>query len=61
MQVADFLDRAVKISLRIQSTSGKMLKDFTEAAGTDAEAVALKEEIAVFASAFPMPGKPATA
>ena len=36
-QVADFLDRAVKIALRIQSTSGKLLKDFTAALDSDAE------------------------
>jgi hypothetical protein len=61
VQVADFLDRAVKISLRIQATSGKLLKDFTAAASVDAEALELKAEIAAFASAFPMPGKPASA
>lgn len=27
-QIADFMDRAVKIALKIQKTSGKMLKEF---------------------------------
>lgn len=27
-QIADFMDRAVQIALKIQQTSGKMLKDF---------------------------------
>ena len=61
VKVADFLDRAVKLSLRIQSTSGKMLKEFTEAASADAEVAALKAEVSAFASAFPMPGKPVSA
>jgi len=57
-KVADFLDRTVKIALRLQATSGKLLKDFTDAAGGDAEAAALKAEITAFSSAFPMPGRP---
>ena len=27
-QIADFMDRAVQIALKIQKTSGKMLKEF---------------------------------
>jgi hypothetical protein len=36
-QVAEFLHRAVQISLRLQSTSGKLLKDFQAACTTDPE------------------------
>jgi glycine hydroxymethyltransferase len=43
-QVAEFLDTAVKICLRIQSTSGKMLKDFVAALATDPE-VAVRERV----------------
>jgi glycine hydroxymethyltransferase len=48
LQVAEFLDTAAKISLRIQSTSGKMLKDFVAAIASDPE-VAVRAGTSVIA------------
>lgn len=56
VKVAAFLDRAVKISLRIQGEVGKKLKDFSAAAEKDEEVAALKEEVMTFSKTFPMPG-----
>lgn len=41
-QVADFLHRAVQIALKLQSTSGKLLKDFETAVQASPEVKALK-------------------
>lgn len=54
--VADFLDRSVKIALRIQGEVGKKLKDFSAAAEKSEEVVALRKEVDEFSCAFPMPG-----
>lgn len=56
VRVAAFLDRAVKISIRIQKEVGKKLKDFTAAAVKDDEVKVLKEEVVQFSNCFPMPG-----
>jgi glycine hydroxymethyltransferase len=55
-QVADFLDRALKIGLRVQAASGPKLVDFAKAVVDDAEVKALKAEVNAFAKGFPMPG-----
>jgi glycine hydroxymethyltransferase len=55
-QVAEFLHRALLIALRIQSTSGKMLKAFSEAMETDAEVAQLRSDVETFARQWPMPG-----
>lgn len=55
-QVADFLDRALKIGLRVQAASGPKLVDFAKAVADDAEVKALKAEVNAFAKGFPMPG-----
>merc|ERR1712192_170832 len=44
-QIGEFLDRVIKISLRIQTQSGKKLKDFEEALKTDAEIAALRKDV----------------
>merc|ERR1711904_395090 len=41
-QIGEFLDRVIKISLKIQTQSGKKLKDFEEALKTDTEIAALR-------------------
>jgi glycine hydroxymethyltransferase len=56
VKVAEFLDKACSLALSIQSTSGKMLKDFVVALENNAEVHQLKLEIELFARAFPMPG-----
>ena len=55
-KVADFLDQAVKIGLRLQAASGPKLVDFAKAMGEDEEVKALKAQVNEFAKGFPMPG-----
>eukprot|EP00842_Homolaphlyctis_polyrhiza_P006828 jgi/Hompol1/734/HPOL_000928-RA len=55
-KVAEFLHRACQIALRIQTSSGKLLKDFVKALESDAETKTLKDEVEKFAHSFPMPG-----
>merc|ERR1712178_72460 len=45
VQVAQFLDRACTIALKIQSASGKKLKDFIEACKEDEEVKALAKDV----------------
>jgi glycine hydroxymethyltransferase len=54
--VADFLHRAVQLSLDIQKSSGKTLKAFKEALKGNAAVVQLKLDVNTFATQFPMPG-----
>lgn len=56
VQIGVFLDRVVKISLRIQGAVGKKLKIFAAAAAEDSEVLALREEVIQFSKSFPMPG-----
>jgi glycine hydroxymethyltransferase len=55
-QVADFLHEAVQIALNLQATSGKLLKDFENAAKNSPEVKALKAKVQKFITQFPMPG-----
>lgn len=55
-KVGEFLDRAVKICIRIQSEKGKALKVFTAALDEDAELKQLHSDVHEFANKFPMPG-----
>ena len=55
-RIATFLLKAVAIAIRIQATAGKKLAEFSPAAETDAEVLALREEVHAFASQYPMPG-----
>jgi len=55
-KVAEFLDEAVKISLRIQKAVGKKLTDFIPAIENDEEVKALKAKVEEFAKGFPIPG-----
>ncbi|KAK4531376.1 hypothetical protein CCYA_CCYA08G2233 [Cyanidiococcus yangmingshanensis] len=57
-QVAEFLHRAVQLSLSIQKESGKKLVDFERALAGRTEIAALREEVRAFATRFPMPGGP---
>ena len=54
--VADFLHRAVEISLKIQATSGKLLKDFETAVKASPEVHQLQVDVQAFITQFPMPG-----
>jgi glycine hydroxymethyltransferase len=54
--VAGFLDRAVKIGVEIQKTTGKLVKDFIAALPANEELKALRVEVEAFAVKFYMPG-----
>ena len=56
VQVAEFLHEAAQIALRIQSASGKLMKDFVSALGSNEEVVALRAKVQAFAHSLPMPG-----
>jgi len=56
VKVAEFLDEAVKISLRVQAKVGKKLVDFVPALESDDEVKALKARVEAFSKQFPMPG-----
>ena len=55
-QVADFLQRAVDLALKVQAKAGKKLKDFEPALMLEPELMELKLEVEAFAGVFPMPG-----
>lgn len=60
--VCEFIDRAVKLTVKINSQiKGQKLKDFKEAVGHDgglfkAEIAAFKAEVAAFSKSFPVVG-----
>jgi glycine hydroxymethyltransferase len=54
--VADFLHRAVEIALEIQTTSGKLLKDFDLAVKNSPKVHQLQVDVQKFVTQFPMPG-----
>ncbi|KAJ3416823.1 Serine hydroxymethyltransferase, cytosolic [Chytridiales sp. JEL 0842] len=56
VQVAEFLHRAAQIAVKIQATTGKLLKDFVVALEASEEVKALRAEVTAFAHKFPMPG-----
>lgn len=56
IQVAEFLHRAVKIALKVQLTTGKLIKDFVIALESNDEVKILKKDVETFARKFPMPG-----
>jgi glycine hydroxymethyltransferase len=57
VKVVEFLDRALKIALDIQSKlSSKLLKDFIAAIPDHPDIPALREEVEKFSKGFPMPG-----
>ncbi|KAI9296444.1 serine hydroxymethyltransferase [Neoconidiobolus thromboides FSU 785] len=57
IRVAYFLDRAVKIALKVQeSAPSKLLKDFVKELQGNEEILDLKAEVQNFARSYPMPG-----
>mmetsp|Transcript_26845 Transcript_26845/g.67486 ORF Transcript_26845/g.67486 Transcript_26845/m.67486 type:complete len:462 (+) Transcript_26845:63-1448(+) len=61
VKVADFLDRTVKLAIKIQEESGKPLAAFLAAVEKSEEVKQLGEEVKAFATQFPMPGFDASA
>merc|ERR1712066_979832 len=55
-KIAEFLDRAVKIALKVQEERGKKLKDFELGVQGNKEIEALRKDVEAFASAFGYPG-----
>ncbi len=55
-QIADFLDKTLKIALEIQQKSGPKLKDFVKMLEGNDQVAALRLEVNKFATTFPMPG-----
>lgn len=61
-KVAEFIDRAVRLSIKIQDASpSKKLTDFTNMLATNPEVKQLASEVEEFATQFDMPGFDATA
>lgn len=57
VKVVEFLDRALKIALDIQSKlTSKLLKDFIAAIPDHPDVPTLREEVEKFSKGFPMPG-----
>jgi len=56
IQVAQFLDEAVKISIQIQAKTGKKLEDFLPVLNDNQEIHSLKERVENYSKKFPMPG-----
>jgi len=54
-KLADFLDRTIKIALKIQEKSGKLMKNFLPALDGDEDIKVLKSEVEAFVSKFPLP------
>jgi glycine hydroxymethyltransferase len=54
-QVGDFLHRAVQIALVIQAQT-KTLKEFEAVVKTSEDIVALRKDVQLFITQFPMPG-----
>merc|ERR1712225_152755 len=55
-QIADFLDRAVRICLAIQEKTGKKLKDFEAAIEGNADLAALRADVEKLGRGLPYPG-----
>jgi glycine hydroxymethyltransferase len=56
VKVADFLDRALKVSVELQKKSGSKLQDFKKAVSESEDIKVLKKQVEEFASGFYMPG-----
>lgn len=55
-QIAEFLHRAVTITLAIQKEHGKLLKDFNKGLVNNKDIEELKADVEKFSSSFEMPG-----
>eukprot|EP00897_Mesotaenium_endlicherianum_P010638 jgi/Mesen1/9602/ME000659S08979 len=55
-QVANFLEKAIQITLQIQREHGKLLRDFNKGLEGSTAIAELKKEVEAFATSFSMPG-----
>jgi len=53
-KVAEYLHRSIQLSLELQKSVGKLLKEFTNALSNNDEIDSLKEEITEFSRSFPL-------
>jgi len=55
-KVADFIDEAIKLCIKVQKVAGKKLQDFVPALENEEEVLSLKKRVQDFARKFPIPG-----
>jgi glycine hydroxymethyltransferase len=55
-QIAEFLFRAVNITLAVQTQYGKLLKDFYKGIENNKDIEELKADVEKFSASFDMPG-----
>lgn len=55
-QIAEFLHEALELAKSVQSSHGKLLKDFNKGLDNNAELADLRKRVEEFAGAFAMPG-----
>nr|PNR48167.1 hypothetical protein PHYPA_012642 [Physcomitrium patens] len=55
-KIADFLERAVNITLKVQKERGKLLKEFNRGVENNEEIAVLKKDVEKFSMTFDMPG-----
>ncbi|KAG0559261.1 hypothetical protein M758_10G089800 [Ceratodon purpureus] len=55
-KIADFLERAVNITLKVQKERGKLLKEFNKGLENNEELATLKADVEKFSMSFDMPG-----
>merc|ERR1719229_484065 len=55
-KIADFLDRACQIALKVQQEKGKKLKDFEAGLGSNPDVVQLRREVEEWVISFGYPG-----
>jgi glycine hydroxymethyltransferase len=55
-KIAEFLDRTIKVSIKLQEKSGKNLNDFIKALGSEDEIQKIAKEVENFATQFGIPG-----
>ena len=55
-QIAEFLHEAAQLAIKIQTGTGKLMKDFVLALESNVEVAALRQKVQAFAHSLPMPG-----
>lgn len=55
-QIAEFLHRAVTVTLKIQKEHGKLLKDFNKGLVNNKDIEELKADVEKFSASYDMPG-----
>merc|ERR1719188_2760490 len=55
-RIAEFLDKACHVALKVQQEKGKKLKDFEAGLGENADVVQLRKEVEAWAIGFGYPG-----